>query len=933
MEIRNNLISKINIKSISKCRQVHNSKQEQYQPYKIISEIINKPHSEAITGFMNVLTNNQISLNEEELLTLADATKQYFDEQSKNTKGNNISVCVPIVEIINTRSNPKITVEIPSCIKYTSSTNYEISCGANVIDSIITKYAMVVRKVMGVPDNNRLNFAVFYRPGEGKTLIVRIQCLDILATKGAIVNMAKMLDIRHVKYVERYTEWYLCNFTPNDKKWSTKFVYSNDPGETEHLESLTPVELATFSTQYPNLPLVFSPNTHTNSGYKKEIRNSEFDNEIIVETNIESEKFKLFLENPFAQYYNLLLKYIPDVYKTDAVLWRELIKSFKRCKCEILFREFSANFAGEFDQRWNSKNNVEHVHIGYYHQLCNKYPKFTEELETFLCDLIEIHMYSSGFEVVDKDAAMIIGTLTNGLFYIAVSPDDKKHNIWWRYVSENDSSMKGEIYKWRSCNEPNDILMPVIYDQYHKLVSQVAKRMESAFEDGKYKKATQKKLTSYAKLIAGSLYPTRISRILAVRNKVIWFNKYHDKYPDILGTINGIVELNVAAGKPKIPPNFITGYSKYFITRHTVAKYRPFNRDDPSCKIWLDLYKQIIPEKDAREVIWYYLATGCDQACKILQVLHMIGFGSNGKSVIMDNVLYILGDLATKLSTNLLTSKPRGGAADPDYILMKNRNLGIITETDDGDKIISSRLKSIGEAQKNGRDLFQSSENFETNCTVLVGTNYALNMDDNDDGTWRRSFAYRMKFKFTKRPNPKYPNEKLVNRSYESLAKNNTLYADGLLSCLIHKRIKFHHKYNSEIEKVSMPTIDQYTEEYKIEQNRVEGFLYARLVLMYGYSPDGIMRDDVTKHEIVTYYEANETDFVEILSLDTIVEQYKEWYKNIGFLNKTNESLNQDFCKSKAGKLFSTDGRNYELQGYRLLQKGKKKLPNEIHYL
>ena len=46
MEIRNNLISRIDINSISKSKKTHQLKRQQYQPYKTISDVINKPNVE-----------------------------------------------------------------------------------------------------------------------------------------------------------------------------------------------------------------------------------------------------------------------------------------------------------------------------------------------------------------------------------------------------------------------------------------------------------------------------------------------------------------------------------------------------------------------------------------------------------------------------------------------------------------------------------------------------------------------------------------------------------------------------------------------------------------------------------------------------------------------------------------------------------------------
>lgn len=937
MEIRNNLISRLDINSISKTKQVHHSKQEQYASYKVIAELINKPSSDIEVGFINVVTNHKIGLTPPELMLLADSTMQYFDEQSKNTKGNNVSICVPLVEIVNTRSNPRIVVELPGSVKRINSAEYNILCGPNITNQIITAFILEVRKVANLKDKKKLTILVAYRPGEGNTLQMRMQVLDVLLTKPAIAHIANTMTSRGSRaYADKYNEWYLCNFVPFDKKWECKEIYINKPLEG-YVESLKSIPLAEFVDKHPNLPFVFSVNEHADCTFRKQVYNTEFDSEKVIEANDDSAKLQLFIDEPSARYYDLILKYIPLEYKTNKALWKELIKTFKRTKCKILFKEYSESteFAEEFEGEWCSRNNVEPVHPGYYHQLCLTAPNFKGEFNGFLEDYVETLLYKTKFKILDKDAAKIIYLLTCGTFYTAPSKKDPKQTIWWMYVSDSVASMEGEVHKWRKCDKPNDIIMPIVFEKYYNIVKKVVDKISLSFENGKFKTAIEKKLDTCSDKIGGAKYPSNMITVLESHNKLVWFNKYHDSYADILGTLDGIIDLNVAVNKPKIPPQFITGYSKYFITDHANAYYRPFSKSDPACKFWLDFMKSIVPEKDAREVLWYYGATGCDQACKINQLLQLRAPGSNGKSTYTDNLLYVFGDKATKLSVRLLTEKNKGGAADPDYMQMEGRNLGIISETDDGDKIISSRLKSLNETVKTGRSLFENNKNFKSNCTVILSTNFALEIYDTDDGTWRRNYTYYMPFKFVQNPNPAYPNEKKGDKRYETMAADNQEYADSLLACLVHKRIKFHHKYNSDIEVVPKPTIDKYTNQYKVEQNKVVNFLYARLVLMYGFVAPGIMRNDVTEDEIVKYYTNKGLGYEKIVPLEEIVKQYIEWYKTIGVLNKGEESLKREFRESRLDKFLHTseDERTIELHGYRLLARGEKKQPEEEYFM
>jgi phage/plasmid-associated DNA primase len=319
----------------------------------------------------------------------------------------------------------------------------------------------------------------------------------------------------------------------------------------------------------------------------------------------------------------------------------------------------------------------------------------------------------------------------------------------------------------------------------------------------------------------------------------------------------------------------------------------------------------------------------------MIVTLQIVGGGSNGKSVEIDNIMYILGDYAVKLTSNLLMGKSKPGQADNDLMQMKNKNIGFICETDQNDVLIASRLKTITEFIKTGRKNYADSENFQTNCTVVVATNFALNIVDTDYGTFRRTMIYHQPNKYVANPNPKFPNERQMDTRFEKLAQNEQEMADGLLACLVHKRIKFHHKYNSDISKVPMPTLEEYTNRYRIQQNGIMGFISTRLVLLKGYAKDGVIRDDITKDQINKYYMENNISFTKSISLDDIVAEYRKWYVNIGKLDKTTEVIKNEFRQSAIGKYFKVydQDRVVELIGYRILESGKRKLDEEEYFM
>jgi phage/plasmid-associated DNA primase len=734
-------------------------------------------------------------------------------------------------------------------------------------------------------------------------------------------------------YLEKYNDWYLSSANPDDKRWTIQGIFENQLSNDEI--GTYDVVYQHFSASYTKLPLVLSVNYHKEGSFVKRPFPTPFDDDEYHEEEDDSAKIQLFIDEPKAKYYNILLSNLPENYKTNIEEWKDLIKSCKHCgKYKLLFKEFSdsTNFADLFEHEWNSNNNVERIPMGYYHQICMTNKKFVTELNAFIKDYIEYLLYQNDFTILDKDASEIIRFMTYGKFYYNST---RAGNKWWQFINHDNTDIgDNELYKWQECTDISTITMNIIYNDYAKYISDVRNKIESILDENKSKKILTE-LKNYSKKIGHANYPANINKILPSLTNIPWLHKRIDSYPDIIGVKNGIVNLRLTKGcSPE--PVYITGYSKYFITKSTNANYRPFNKNDPACKIWLDFMRDTTPEKDARDVKWFLYSTGLDQACVVSMMLQITGDGGNGKSVEIDNVMYVLGtDYSTKLSSNLLMGKSKPGQADNDLMQMKNKNIGFICETDQNDVIVASRLKTLAEFIKTGRKNYGDPENFQTNCTVIVATNFALNIIDTDYGTFRRTAVYRQPFKYVAKPNPRYPEEKQMDRKYERLSMNNPEMADGLLACLIHKRIKFHKKYNSEIDKVPMPTIEKYTNEYRKQQNSVMSFLSVKLVMLKGYAKDGEMRDDITESEIADYYLLNNVTYTETITLDDIIVSYRNWYKTIGVLNKNDEILKNEFRQSAIGKLFKDkdNGRIVELNGYRILEPGKRKLPEERYFM
>lgn len=937
MEIRNNLISHTDININSSIQKNHSFKKQCSMPYKLLSEILTTIND---TGpFFNLATNKRIGILPENILALNDHTLQYVKDQHTIVPGNNSPMFMPLMEIPAERSNPKIVVTFENGSRHTGINEYQITVSPGQIFTMCQMYADLVSKLLNA---DKLNLVILVKCQLVKNILTfKFQILNILLAKPAIYDLNKKFSLEYnrkgtVVYAERYNEWYITSPNPEEKQFHVYGIYNAAYDTYNYEKSMVQMSLDEFTKTNKNLPLVFSINDWPDSGYKKDVWNTEFDNLVCEELVDDTSKLQLFIDDPISKYYWIMLSHLPARYKTDEESWKELIKSFRSGgQYKILFADFSAtsDFANQFEEEWNIVENVQRVHHGYYFHICKESPGYDGQNMEFIKDYMESLLYSINFKIAPLDITRIVRMLYNGKFYMT---NENKHELWWFYVAKGDDSYDGELYKWRQVARPY-FISDIITEEIMPIFAEVKNKIDTNARDLKNHKIIITALDRIRTALGDTVIVEKVTKQLTAKLYLPHMPKRRDQYPDIIGAKNGILDLHLRLGQTKrMEPSLITGYSKYFITRSVRAKYIAYDRNCPYVRKWKQIYTDIIPEKDARRFIWFFFSTGLDQHTRMGQVLGLYGGGGNGKSVITDNTMELLEDYATKLSINILIAKNKGNGADEDLMQIKGKNIGFICETDEGDELITSRLKTLNEIRKTGRKLFESNSNFETNCTIAISSNHPLVVNDMTYGAWRRLFCYVFKGRFCADPDPECPNEKLADPSYETLVRDDPKMAEALLSIYVYKRLKFHCEYNSNINNVPKPTIDRYTTEYKNDQNKIANFLYSRLVRCVGHLENGKLKNGVTNDSLEKHYLENGVTYVSQLTMDMLVAEYKLWHAQLTNAKpQADTSVKLKFEQSRLAKFMKNEdgGRSQYLSGYRLLKQGEKKLTGEEYFI
>lgn len=209
-----------------------------------------------------------------------------------------------------------------------------------------------------------------------------------------------------------------------------------------------------------------------------------------------------------------------------------------------------------------------------------------------------------------------------------------------------------------------------------------------------------------------------------------------DSNPWLLCFNNGILDI-----KEKV---FRAGRADDYVSKCTNIDYIPLDRvrDAKIIEEIDDFMYKIYPILDVREYMWEVFASTLFGK-NVHQNMHLlIGWGQNGKSVIMDLMSKVLGDYCKNDVPTAIITSPRVklGQASPDLVELKGVRLAVCNEPEKGEQIHDGPFKQVtsGIEPIKGRYLFQDNVSFIPQMKIFVPTNNELSVKSTDHGTWRR---------------------------------------------------------------------------------------------------------------------------------------------------------------------------------------------------
>lgn len=157
------------------------------------------------------------------------------------------------------------------------------------------------------------------------------------------------------------------------------------------------------------------------------------------------------------------------------------------------------------------------------------------------------------------------------------------------------------------------------------------------------------------------------------------------------------------------------------------------------CPKWLAFLEDKLPLADVRRMV--QVASGLGLIGLTVQRLFFhYGFGANGKSVYMETLCRVFGDVGVTLPAESFIGEGKGGgAANPDMARLYGRRFLRVKELPEGEDLRENLVKDLtGGEHFTVRDLFQGYFDFKPIFTGHMSGNGYPRITGTDNGIWRR---------------------------------------------------------------------------------------------------------------------------------------------------------------------------------------------------
>ena len=392
-----------------------------------------------------------------------------------------------------------------------------------------------------------------------------------------------------------------------------------------------------------------------------------------------------------------------------------------------------------------------------------------------------------------------------------------------------------------------------IVNRYIDNVQKLYDEMKAGVPDKARESMIQARIKSINKMIANLKSAPYKNNVMKECSEVFYDSRFREKLDSdayLIAFKNGIYDLRMNYFRPGRPEDFLS--------KNMPINYVEFSEDDEKIHDVATFLEQVFPDKSVRN---YFLDTSSDIFVggnheKI--VLLWTGEGDNGKSVTQLFFELMMGKLAIKLNTNIITGKkPSAGAAFADLARAGGGVRWAVLEEPDSDEMINTGIfkHMSGNDTFYARDLFERGKDgreIKPLFKLIFICNKLPRMKAADKAVWNRVRVIPFESTFCRPDNPapesydeqlrqkRFPMDKQFGKKIPNLVEAFSWY-------LLQHRLKIMNSPRVEPEKVRVAT----------EIYRKQNDIYRQFV-----------------DESITEDENKSISLIELYNL------FKEWFKD-----------------------------------------------------
>jgi putative DNA primase/helicase len=395
-----------------------------------------------------------------------------------------------------------------------------------------------------------------------------------------------------------------------------------------------------------------------------------------------------------------------------------------------------------------------------------------------------------------------------------------------RYNKTSGTWLRWEGHHWGiDHNNENALrLIENIVDEYLKEAKDLVDRITAEADTG-----AQKKLMDYQKNIYDRAKKLRSDR---GRNNALKFvqtvegmsilTENIDNDPWSLPCQNGVIDLKTGDLRQGRPEEYmmVACPHAYLGVKHTSKLWE---------QIIMDIFNHDSVLVSYIQRLFGYGITGVINE-HVMPVFW--GQGRNGKSMIVETIRHTLGPLAGPILPEMLLDQGyfrSSGGPSPDIMALKGLRMAFASETDEGRRISSSKVKMLtgGDSLKarNPHDKYETT--FQPTHKLFLMTNHKPHADANDFAFWERLHLVPFMLSFVTRV-PTAENERAADPGLPAKLRAE---ASGILSWLVRGCLEWQQ---SGLDPPML--VREATQQYRADEDLVGEFIDARCMVGDGYS-------------------------------------------------------------------------------------------------